>query len=123
METNLMQSPLTYSRRRARVLLAAWNSADLSRLEAVLDSPSSSGARSFEEEERMEMVAEVECSLRTWLDRTGASNAIAQTDVALFAALKLLRHLAGCEASANSYRAPKAGIQVVGDFSFDYALR
>jgi len=118
-----MQSSLTYSRHRARVLLAAWNSADLSRLEAVLDSPTHSGALSFEEEERMEMVAEVECSLRHWLDRTGTSNPSGRTDVALFAALKLLRHLAGCATSASSYKAPKGGIQVISDFSFDCALR
>jgi len=113
-----MHTPLTYSQRRARLLLAAWNSADLSRLEAALCSACSSPAPTFEEEERLEMVAEVESSLRDWLDRTGSRVLFARNEVALFTALKVLRHLAGCEAAASVYQA-----QWSGSLALESALR
>jgi hypothetical protein len=108
-----MQSPasLTYSQRRARFLLAAWNSGSLSRLEAALEPISDPATFTSDEEERMEMVAEVECSLRTWLNRSERSSS-RKNDVSLLVALKLLRHLAGCEALVGVPELPLRGFQV-----------
>jgi hypothetical protein len=93
-ETDFIQSRnlLSGSQRRARFLLAAWNSADLSRLEAALDMTAIRAAATYGEQERMEMVEEVEYTLRNWLDSSARRN-----EVELLASLKILRHLTGCE--------------------------
>jgi hypothetical protein len=118
MESNLVQSPssLTYSQRRARALLAAWNSASLPRLQSALAPfPSQPVALTSDEEERMEMVAEVEHFLRSWLDRSGPEGSARKNEIALLASLKLLRHLAGCEALGRTPDAPYRGLHLVSN--------
>src|ERR1700691_1328886 len=62
---------LTVSERRARLLLSAWNSGDLARLESALNSVSTASNTSlpFGEMERIEMVNEVSTTIQGWIDR------------------------------------------------------
>ena len=85
--------PLTASERSARALLAAWNSGELARLEAVLEGTGPLAAHlSSSELERIELVREIADAIRLWIQGTQRNP---PTD--LNASLKLLRHLARCE--------------------------
>ena len=86
------------SERRARMLLAAWNSGDLSRLQETLTQGWVFGSQDGwpvtgeAERERMEMLATIADAMRNWLRRGGDAPA-----EDLQASVKLLRHLAGTE--------------------------
>lgn len=77
------------AQRRARALLAAWNSANLKRLETALDANSNCPDLQLPtiERERIELVDEVVKTIRGWI-------ASATTETELQAALVLLRHVA-----------------------------
>jgi hypothetical protein len=85
-----------FAQRRARILLAAWNSGSLARLEAALNDnwdDNRDGANLHLpaiERERIELIGEVVQSIRGWIAR-------ARTQTELQAALLLLRHLGGQE--------------------------
>jgi hypothetical protein len=88
------------SERRARILLSAWNSGDLRRLQETLsqDDWISSGPDGWPlsgdvEHERMEMLVTIADALRNWLRRGGDA-----PEEDLQVSMQLLRHLAGCEA-------------------------
>jgi hypothetical protein len=97
-------NPLTASERSARALLAAWNSGELARLEAALEGIGSAAlgeARpSSPEAERIELVREIADSIRAWIQ--GVER---KTPTDLNASLKLLRHLARCEAHGFAFKA------------------
>jgi hypothetical protein len=85
-----------FAQRRARILLAAWNSGNLARLEAALND---NGGDNWDcsdvrlpaiERERIELIGEVVQSIRGWIAK-------ARTQTELQAALLLLRHLGGQE--------------------------
>ncbi len=80
----------TVSERRARTLLAAWNSANALRLQEAIDQASECQAvsRSSDEAERIEMIQEIAATVQLWMEG-GRS----RTD--LDASIELLRHLAG----------------------------
>ncbi len=85
-----------FAQRRARTLLAAWNSGDLARLEAALDDNQDAASGNFAdaqwpaiEKERMELIGEVVAAIRGWIARV-------RTEAELQAALLLLRHV-GCQ--------------------------
>jgi hypothetical protein len=86
------------SERRARMLLAAWNSGDLRRLQETLTqgwifgSPDGWPLSGEAERERMEMLATIADAMRNWLRRGGDAPAEDLT-----VSVKLLRHLAGTE--------------------------
>ena len=86
--------PLTLSERRARALLAAWNSADLARLEDTIESTValSQAPLSTSEQERLDLLQEVASTIRTWV-----STASSEHHSELKMSLGLLRHLARCE--------------------------
>ena len=93
-------SPNSLSQKRANVLLAAWYSGDLLRLEAALrQSYTTKGSRDAADtaqSEREEMLAAIECTIRGWLSNPA-------TDAEdLRVSLHLLRHLAGCEFSPDA---------------------
>jgi len=78
------------------LLLSAWNSGELARLESALTelgravtAPSLSC-----EAERMEMVSEIAATIQGWIDRSRN-----QTDLEM--SLRLLRHLASSEQAAT----------------------
>jgi hypothetical protein len=75
-------------------LLSAWNSGELSRLQAVLDQPSlaDEGRLTSSEHEKLELIQEIGGAIRMWLRGIRRKN---QPD--LCASLRLLRHLARCE--------------------------
>ncbi len=79
---------LSISGHCARILLAAWNSADLTRLKSALDVAQEvkTESLSFAEQERVEMVHEVAGMIRQWLQRQ-------RTTEDLTVSLELLRHL------------------------------
>lgn len=81
---------LTRSQRRARLLLAAWNSGVSTRVrEAVEQAAPGADARTpWSEVERLEMLQEVASTIGSWMNGTSDRTA-------LDAALGLLRHLAG----------------------------
>jgi hypothetical protein len=83
-----------FAQRRARALLAAWNSGNLSRLEAELDANSAFMDMPLPaiERERIEIVGEVVDAIRGWIARV-------RTETELQAALLLLRHV-GCTGPA-----------------------
>jgi hypothetical protein len=83
-----------FAQRRARALLAAWNSGDLARLEAALDANSDSVEMHLPaiEQERFELIGEVVNAIRGWIAR-------AKTETELQAALLLLRHVGRTEAA------------------------
>jgi len=80
---------LTVSERRARLLLSAWNSGNLARLESALASLSSAGDTRLTsgELERIEMVNEVSSTIQGWIDRCRDQHELETS-------LRLLRHLA-----------------------------
>jgi hypothetical protein len=81
-----------FAQRRARALLAAWNSGNLARLEAALEDNWGDKGNGPDlhlpaiERERLELIGEVVQSIRGWIAR-------ARTQTELQAALLLLRHL------------------------------
>jgi len=76
---------------RARNLLAAWNSANLERLEAALDANLDSADFRLPaiEKERIELITEVVNVIRGWIGKS-------KNESELQAALLLLRHV-GCQ--------------------------
>ncbi len=94
----MMNRCLSVSERRARLLLSAWNSGNLSRLESALASVSnaSNTSLSFGEIERIEMVNEVSSTIQGWIDRCRDQNELETS-------LRLLRHLASAVAPSSSY--------------------
>jgi hypothetical protein len=85
-----LQKTLTISEYRARVLLSAWNSASLARIEEATAeaSLSSNGFDGSFEAERAEMIQEIAATIRLWMDG-GTSRAD------LDCSIGLLQHLAG----------------------------
>lgn len=81
-----------FAQRRARALLAAWNSGSLSRLEAELDANSAFMDMPLPaiERERIEIIGEVVDAIRGWIARV-------RTETELQAALLLLRHVGRTE--------------------------
>ena len=94
------------SERRARMLLSAWNSGDLRRLQETLTqgwifgSPDGWPLTGEAERERMEMLATIADAMRNWLRRGGDAPA-----EDLQVSVKLLRHLAGTESLWRENRA------------------
>lgn len=94
------------SEQRARVLLSAWNSGDLSRLQETLTqgwifgSPDGWPLSGEAERERLEMLATIADAMRNWLRRGGDAPA-----EDLQVSVKLLRHLAGTESMWRQSRA------------------
>jgi|HubBroStandDraft_5_1064220.scaffolds.fasta_scaffold440927_2 hypothetical protein len=88
---------LTISEQRARLLLSAWNSGDLARLESAINSLSTASNSSlpYDEMERMEMVNEVSSTIQGWIDRCRDQHELETS-------LRLLRHLASAAAPASS---------------------
>jgi hypothetical protein len=80
------------AQRRARALLAAWNSGNLARLEAALDENDECEALQLPaiERERFEVISEVANAIRGWIARV-------KTETELQAALLLLRHVGRTE--------------------------
>jgi hypothetical protein len=83
-----MVNTLSVSGHCARLLLAAFNSADLSRLKSALDLAEGVqlGRLPYAEQERIELVHEIAAVIRHWMDRPG-------TGEDLKTSLDLLRHL------------------------------
>jgi hypothetical protein len=79
-----------FAQSRARTLLAAWNSANLERLETALDTSLDwvDSPLPAIEREKIELVGEVVNTIRGWMAR-------GRTETELQAALLLLRHVAG----------------------------
>jgi hypothetical protein len=77
-----------FAQRRARALLAAWNSGNLARLEAALDANWDYAETRLPaiERERIELIGEVVDAIRGWIARV-------RTETELQAALLLLRHV------------------------------
>jgi hypothetical protein len=94
------------SERRARMLLAAWNSGDLRRLRETLtqggisDQPGGWSLTGEDECERMEILATIADAMRNWLRRGGDAPA-----EDLKVSVKLLRHLAGAESLCRENQA------------------
>jgi hypothetical protein len=86
------------SERRARMLLAAWNSGDLRRLRETLmqggisADPGSWPLAGEDERERMEILATIADAMRNWL-RRGGDAPVEDLQVSV----RLLRHLAGTD--------------------------
>jgi len=80
---------LSVSGHCAKLLLAAWNSADVSRLRSALDlAEGVQPARlAYAEQERMELLQEIAAMIRYWMDSPKSGED-------LKASLDLLRHLA-----------------------------
>lgn len=95
-------STLTTSERCARLLLAAWNTADLAGLEAALLQAAAADQAGLSpcEEERMELVREIAAGIQTWLRGVRMSQ-----PANLNVHLDLLRHLARTE-GASSKKSP-----------------
>jgi hypothetical protein len=91
----------TISERRARALLAAWNSASVIRVqEAIAQAVRNQDAPcSWSETERIEMVQEIAATIQSWM-----SGRKGRTD--LDASIELLRHLAGASVALHSSAAP-----------------
>jgi hypothetical protein len=89
---------LTASERCARLLLAAWNTGDLTGLEAALRQASAADRTGLtsSEEERMELVREIAGGIQMWLRGVRW-----ERPADLTTHLELLRHLARCEAVAH----------------------
>ena len=87
---NQLSGP-AFAQRRARTLLAAWNSGSLERLEAALDANWDCAGFQLPaiEMERIEILGEVVNAIRGWIARV-------KTETELQAALLLLRHV-GCQ--------------------------
>jgi hypothetical protein len=100
-----------FAQRRARALLAAWNSANLERLETALDSSSDYPDRQLlaMEREKVELVDEVVKTIRGWIAR-------ATTETELQAALILLRHVA-CQEQIHATSEPAQGMLLAGSRS------
>ena len=110
---------LTSSERRARTLLAAWNSGELARLEDALDRTAGDiGEDTLPacEQERFDLLQQITLTIRAWL-----SAATAAKDADLKAALGLLRHLARCERSQMPARGdlPVGPRRTASSASFD----
>jgi len=94
------------SEHRARILLSAWNSGDLRRLQDTLmqgwglSSPDSWPLTGEAERERMEMLTTIADAMQNWLRRGGDAPA-----EDLKVSVKLLRHLAGTESLWRENRA------------------
>jgi len=90
----------------ARILLSAWNSGDLPRLQETLTAdwismePSGWPLSGEAEQERMEMLVTIADAMRNWLRRGGDAPA-----EDLKVSMQLLRHLAGCESLWRENRA------------------
>ena len=86
------------SEQRARILLSAWNSGDVRRLQETLTQgwmsaePAGWPLTGEAERERMEILATIADAMRNWLRRGGDAPA-----EDLKVSVKLLRHLAGTE--------------------------
>jgi hypothetical protein len=86
------------SEQRARILLSAWNSGDLRRLQKTLTEdwialePARWPLSGEDERERVEMLLTIADAMRNWLRRGGDAPA-----EDLQVSMRLLRHLAGCE--------------------------
>ena len=85
------------SEHRARLLLSAWNSGDLRRLQETLtegwiSTGPLAGPLTGDERDRMEMLATIADTMRNWLRRGGDAPA-----EDLQVTVQLLRHLAGAE--------------------------
>jgi hypothetical protein len=82
---------LTVSERYATSLLVAWDSGEIPPLAAVLDQTAlvNQAQLSSCEQERLELVHEIGCTMKAWQD-----SANRQDEATLTAALNLLRHLA-----------------------------
>lgn len=100
------QKHFTVSERRARALLAAWNSASALRLQQAIaqaalekDAPRCSG-----EAERIEMIQEIADTIRLWMNG-GRSRAD------LDASIELLRHLAGSPVRPSPQRRRRTSLQ------------
>jgi hypothetical protein len=80
---------LSISGHCAKLLLAAWNSADVSRLRSALDLTEGvhPGRLAYSEQERVEVLHEIAVMIRQWMNRQ-------KTTDDLNASLELLRHLA-----------------------------
>jgi hypothetical protein len=93
-----MKSP-PVSEQHARILLSAWNSGDVGRLSDTLGQignsaePAGWPLSGVEEHERLEALATIADTMRNWLRRGGEAPA-----EDLQVSMRLLRHLAGCEA-------------------------
>jgi hypothetical protein len=100
-----------FAQRRARALLAAWNSANLDRLESALDATSDCVDLQLPamERERIELVDEVVKTIRGWIAR-------AITETELQAALILLRHVA-CQEQVHIARERTHGMLLAGSRS------
>jgi hypothetical protein len=87
----------TGSERRARALLAAWNSASATRLEEAIAQAAleKHAPRSWSEAERIEMIQEIAATIRLWMNGRKS-----RTD--LEASIDLLRHFAGSPMTVNS---------------------
>jgi hypothetical protein len=100
-----------FAQRRARALLAAWNSASLERLETALDANPDDADLQLPamERERIELVDEVVKAIRGWIagDRTESE---------LQAALILLRHVA-CQEKVHFAIEPAHGMLLAGSRS------
>jgi hypothetical protein len=87
----------TGSERRARALLAAWNSADAPRLQEAIGQAAieKHAPRSWSEAERIELIQEIAATIRLWMNGSKSRND-------LDASIELLRHLAGSPVTVNS---------------------
>ena len=98
-----MMNTLSISGHCARLLLAAWNTADLSRLRSALDlaegvQPS---RLPYSEQERLELLHEIAAMIRQWMQRQ-------RTGEDLKASLDLLRHLARGPMEATPFHIKEA---------------
>lgn len=90
---------LSISRHCARLLLAAWNSADVSRVRSALDLAEGvhTARLGYSEQERVELLHEIAAMIRQWMNREKSGED-------LNASLDLLRHLAqGSGLSSPAY--------------------
>ena len=94
------------SEHRARLLLSAWNSGDLRRLQDTLThnwiavEPSGWPLTGEDERERMEILATIADAMRNWLRRGGDA-----PEEDLEVSVKLLRHQAGADSLWRENRA------------------
>lgn len=80
---------LEISKRSARMLLAAWDSADSRLIRNAVEQADAAAPVSTWEAERIEMIREAGCVLRGW---TEGARAAVDVDTSLL----LLRHFASC---------------------------
>lgn len=104
MESSLHSAPA--ARRSARMLLAAWNAADLRQIQNAIEQASRIEPTSLRaaDAERLEMIQEIAAVIRQWMAGHKSSSD-------LKASLDLLRHLANSDAFSA---APRSGMHVSG---------